>query len=100
MSHYVSLPDNDVAFYSYVNLVINNRNNSRNEQDDHTRRPKNVGPVKVLTYTHNEVGEPFMVVESKKDEKFVEMIIDQFNLLRRYWSWVEEEICYPTSDKY
>lgn len=95
---FVPVPDNDTAFYAFVNLVINNRNN-QNKPTDVTRRPKKIGPADV-TYTINECGEVWIDVYTEREKRIVENIIDQFCLIRTHWETIAEEIEYPTSDKY
>lgn len=98
---FVPLPDNESAFFAFVNLVINNRNgwDTFKKLDDITDRPRKIGPVAV-SYTRNEVNEPFVEVDSKKDERFVEMIITQFSNALTFMDAIKDEIVYPSSDKY
>jgi len=95
---YVPLPDNCEAFYAYVNLVINNKNNAHIPEllDG---RPKKIGPVKVHII-YNEVHEPFFEVENNKEKVFIEMIIDQFCLLRSHWNIINSFVCDENSDRY
>lgn len=97
--YHVSLPDNLEAFYAYVNLVINNKNNSHKPEDCATR-PKNFGPVINFEIVRNEVGERFLTVYNIKDCKFLEMLTDQFTLIRTYFNCIEEVVIYPNSDIY
>lgn len=95
---YVPLPDNCDAFYAYVNLVINNKNNAH--IPEHLNGcPKKIGPVKVHII-YNEVHEPFLEVENNKEKVFIEMIIDQFYLLRRHWGMISSFVYYENSDRY
>lgn len=95
---YVPLPDNCDAFYAYVNLVINNKNNAH--IPEHLNGcPKKIGPVKVHII-YNEVHEPFLEVENNKEKVFLEMIIDQFYLLRRHWGMISSFVYYENSDRY
>jgi hypothetical protein len=96
--YFFSVPDNKEQFFAFVNLVINNRQNS-NIPKDITERPKKVGPVKV-TYTKNEVNELFMVTNNLKDHKFLEMIGDQFCLLRSHWNMIQSLEEYPNASRY
>ena len=61
--YFFSVPDNEDSFFAFINLVINNRNNAHIPNGNVEQRPKKVGPVAV-TYTHNEVGELFMVTNN------------------------------------
>lgn len=83
--YYVPLPDNEYQFYAFVNLVINNKNNAHITEA--TIRPKRIGWVHV-TYARNEVNEPFIVVNNLKEKCFVEMILNQFELLKKYWDTI------------
>lgn len=85
--YYVPLPDNEYQFYAFVNLVINNKNNTHITVEE-TIRPKRIGWVHV-TYTRNEVNEPFVVVNNLKEKCFVEMIRNQFELLKQYWDIIK-----------
>ena len=96
--YFFSVPDNSVSFFAFINLVINNRNNAHIPENVE-QRPKKVGPVKV-TYTHNEVGELFMVTNNLKDYKFLEMIGDQFYLLRSHWNMIQSLEKYPNASRY
>lgn len=96
--YFFPVPDNEEQFFAFINLVINNRQNA-NIPKDLTERPKKVGPVKV-TYTRNEVGELFMVTDSLKDYKFLEMINDQFCLLRTHWNMIQSLEEYPNASRY
>lgn len=98
---YVSLPDNEGAFYAFVNLVINNRSgwDTYRKLDDITQRPSKIGPVAV-TYTRNEVNEPFAVVDSRKDQAFLEMITNQFSNALTFMDAIKDEVAYPSSDKF
>lgn len=95
--YYISLPDNSEMFFSYVNLVINNKR--KNVIEHPNTHPSKIGWVKV-TYTRNEVNEPFIIVSSNKEKVFVEMIINQFLLLRTYWNVILAFEAYPSSDRY
>lgn len=97
--YYFPLPDNTEAFYAYVNLIINNRDNSH-KPDNYTTRPKNFGPVKDFNTHRNEVGEKFIVVYNLKDYRFLEMLVNQFALIRTYFNWIEDAVEYPNSSKY
>lgn len=99
MRYYIPIPDNSDAFYAYVNLVINNKHNA-NIPEDIQSRPAKIGWVKPLTYTHNEVGEPFVVCQTNKEKVFVEMIIDQFHLLRSHWNMIQSLVRYENSSRY
>jgi len=94
---FVPLPDNEDAFCAYVNLVINNRDNAHIPHDIQSR-PKKIGWVNV-TYTRNEVGEPFIVVENLKEKCFVGMILNQFCLLRSHWNMIASLEKYPNNDR-
>jgi hypothetical protein len=96
--YFVPVPDNNEAFYAFVNLVINNKNNARRPNYS-TERPNKIGPVKV-EYVKNEVNESLIRVENNKEKVFVQMIIDQFCLLHTYWSEIENFIKYSSSDKF
>ena len=87
MMYYVSIPDNELQFYAYINLVINNKHNA-NIPKVLDSRPKKIGWVNV-TYTRNEVGEPFIECKNNKEKVFIEMIIDQFYLLRSHWNVIK-----------
>lgn len=95
---YVSLPDNLDAFYAFVNLVINNKHNAHMTEHLNSR-PKKIGPVKVHI-TYNEVNEPFFEVSDNKEKVFVEMIIDQFSLLRSHWNVINSYVRFENSDRY
>ena len=73
--YYIPIPDNNEMFFSYINLVINNKRKNNIEYPN--TRPSKIGWVKV-TYTRNEVNEPFVTVSNNKEKVFVEMIINQF----------------------
>lgn len=96
---YVSVPDNEDSFFAYVNLVINNRDNAHMPNDGPQSRPNKIGPVRV-SYTRNEVNELFFVVENNKEKCFIEMVKDQFCLLRSHWNFIESLVQYENSDKY
>ena len=96
---YFPLPDNESAFYAFINLVINNRNNS-NAPRNYENRPTHFGPVKKFTTTRNEVGERFLVVYDKKDYRMLEMFNDQFCTLRTYWEYIDNEVVYDYASKY
>lgn len=95
--YYISLPDNREMFFSFVNLVINNKR--KNDIEHPNARPNKIGWVKV-SYTRNEVNEPFVTVSNNKEKVFVEMIINQFLLLRKYWNIIRTFEVSPSSDKY
>lgn len=95
--YYFSLPDNEEAFYAYINLVINNKHGKH--IDEPTRRPRKFGPVKSFSPTRNEVGESFLIVYSEKDYNMLQIFSHQFFLLRTYWKEIEKAIKYPSSDK-
>lgn len=97
--YYVSLPDNEGAFFAFVNLVINNRDNANVPQYADTR-PNDFGPVKNVNSVTNEVGEHFLIAHSLKDKKFLEMLVDQFTLLRTHWGTITNFVKYPNSDIY
>lgn len=97
--YYFSVPDNQDSFFAFINLVINNKNNAHIPNGIVEQRPKKVGPVKI-TYTHNEVGELFMVTNNLKDHKFLEMIYDQFCLLRSHWNMIQSFEKFPYTSKY
>lgn len=96
--YYISLPDNVNAFYAFVNLVINNKNNAHIPKEV-TTRPSKIGWVKV-SYTRDEMNEPFIIVEELKERVFVEMIIDQFHLLHSHYNIIRSLIIYENSDRY
>ena len=96
--YYFAVPDNEDSFFAYINLVINNRNNAHIPENVE-QRPTKVGPVKV-TYTRNEVGELFMVTNNLKDHKFLEMINDQFCLLRSHWNMIQSLEQSPYASRY
>jgi hypothetical protein len=96
--YYVAIPDNERQFYAYINMVINNRGNAHLPQRL-DQVPKKVGPVPV-TLTNNEVGEPYFIVNSNKDYCFVEMVKDQFCLLRSHWNMIQTFEQYPNASKY
>ena len=98
MSYFVSIPDNENQFYAYVNLIINNRGNA-NIPKVLDARPKKIGWVNV-TYTRNEVGEPFIECQNNKEKVFVEMIIDQFCLLRSHWNMIQTFEQYEHASRY
>ena len=93
--YYIPLPDNNEMFFSYVNLVINNKR--KNNVEHPNTRPNKIGWVKV-SYTRNKVNEPFVVVSNNKEKVFVEMIINQFLLLRSYWNIIRTFEVYPSSN--
>lgn len=98
-SLYFPVCDNESAFYAFINLVINNRHNKF--EGDPTIRPHDrIGKITKFTYTRNEVGEQFIVVYSKQDYSFLEMIETQFCLLRTYWVLIEDSVYYPASSKF
>lgn len=96
--YFFPVPDNKDSFFAFISLIINNRQNS-NIPKDITERPKRVGPVKVV-YTRNEVNELFMITDNLKDHKFLEMIGDQFCLLRTHWNMIQSLEEYPNASKY
>lgn len=95
---YISLPDNLNAFYAFINLIINNKHNAHIPEHLNSC-PKRIGPVKVHI-VRNEVNEPFFEVSNNKEKVFVEMIIDQFNLLRSHWNIINSYIKFENSDRY
>lgn len=95
--YYIEVPDNDKAFYAYVNLVVNNRDNWYKANP--TNRPRKIGPVQV-TYQSNEVGEQFMVCKDKREQNFLDMVVDQFCLLRTHWGTISKEVEYENSSRY
>ena len=95
----IPVPDNKDSFCAFVNLVINNRNNAFIPNGFVQRLPSKIGPYKV-TYTRNEVNELFIVVNELKAKVFVEMIIDQFTLLRSHWNMINSLEEYPNASKY
>lgn len=97
--YYFPVPDNEDSFFAYINLVINNKNDAHIPEGRVEQRPKKVGPV-IVTYTHNEVGELFMVTNNLKDYKFLEMIGDQFCLLRSHWNIIQSLERFPNASKY
>jgi hypothetical protein len=97
--YYFAVPDNEDSFFAYINLVINNKNNAHIPNGNVEQRPNKVGPVKI-TYTHNEVGELFMVTNNLKDHMFLEMIGDQFCLLRSHWNMIQSLEKYPNASRY
>lgn len=97
--YFVPLPDNLNEFYAYINLVINNKENRYAQKTSVREAPLHYGPVKVR-YRINEVNERFLVVNRLKDKKFLEMLIDQFTLLRTYWRAISSHEEYSTSDIY
>ena len=97
--YYFPVPDNEDSFFAYINLVINNKNNAHIPNGDVEQRPKKVGPVNI-TYTRNEVGELFMVTNNLKDYKFLEMIGDQFCLLRSHWNVISSLERCPHASRY
>lgn len=84
--YFIPLPDEVDQFYAFVNLVINNKNNVY-VIGEATTRPKKIGWVNVY-YTRNEVNEPFVVVNNLKEKCFVEMILNQFYLIREHWETI------------
>jgi hypothetical protein len=97
--YYFPVPDNEDSFFAYINLVINNKNNAHIPEGRIEQRPNKVGPVNIA-YTHNEVGELFMVTNNFKDYKFLDMICDQFCLLRSHWNMIQSFEQYPYASKY
>lgn len=98
-SLYFPVCDNDSAFYAFINLVINNRYNKF--EGDPTMRPHDrIGKITRFTYTHNEVGEQFIVVYSKDDYRFLEMLETQFCLLRTYWPIISNAVRYEAASKF
>lgn len=96
--YFVSIPDNERQFYAYVNMVVNNRNNAHLPQRL-DQVPKKIGPVQVTRVT-NEVGEHLFQVATNKDCCFVEMVKDQFALLRSHWNMISTFEEYPNASKY
>lgn len=96
--YYISLPDNEDAFYAYINLVINNKKNAHIPKEV-TTRPSKIGWVKV-SYTRNECRELFIIVGELKEKVFVEMIIDQFTLLRTHFNLISSLVRFENSDRY
>lgn len=96
--YYVAIPDNERQFYAYINMVINNRGNAHLPQVL-DQVPKRIGPVHVTRVT-NEVGEHLFQVANNKDYCFVEMIKDQFCLLRSHWNMIQTFEEYPNASKY
>lgn len=97
--YFVPLPDNLNQFYAYINLVINNKENRYGQRTSVREAPLHYGPVKAH-YKINEVNERFLVVNKLKDKKFLEMLIDQFTLLRTYWRAISSHEEYANSDRY
>lgn len=97
--YFVPLPDNLNQFYAYINLVINNKENRYAQKTSVHEAPLHYGPVKAH-YKINEVNERFIVVNKLKDKKFLEMLIDQFTLLRTHWDTIANFVEYPGSDIY
>lgn len=95
---FISLPDNESAFYAYINLIINNNHNKYVAEPD--ARPTHFGPVKKFTFTRNEVGERFVVVYERKDYDFLMRMLHQFSLLRTYWEDIEQFVEFPSATKY
>ena len=96
---FIPLPDNESAFWAYINLVVNNNHNKHIKEPD-ARPNRNIGPVKNFSFTRNEVGENFIVVYDKKSCNIIQLFIHQFCLLRTYWEDIEECVEYPTLSKY
>ena len=97
--YFVPLPDNEAAFYAFVNLIINNRDN-QHKPDNCLGKPKHFGPVKDFKSANNEVGERFLITYNLKDHRFLEMLKDQFTLIRTYFNRIEDFVAYPNSDIY
>lgn len=97
--YFIPVPDNRDSFCAFINLVINNRNNAFIPNGFVQRLPSKIGPYKV-TYTHNEVNELFIEVNELKAKVFIEMIVDQFTLLRSHWNMINSLEEYPSSDRY
>lgn len=95
---YFALPDNENAFYAYINLIVNNKHNRYVAEPE--RRPKQFGPVKNFSTTRNEVGENFLIVYSEKDYNMLSMFLHQFALLRTYWEDIEQAVEYPNATRY
>lgn len=93
-----ALPDNEAAFYAYINLIVNNKHNRH--VDEPGRKPKHFGPVKNFSTTRNEVGENFLIVYSEKDYNMLMMFLHQFSLLRTYWKDIEGLVAYPQATRY
>lgn len=98
MSYFIPIPDNEQMFYAYINMVINNRNNAHLPKILNAR-PKKIGWVNV-TYTRNEVGESFIECQNNKEKVFIEMIIDQFCLLRSHWNMIQTFEQYEHASRY
>lgn len=96
--YFVSIPDNERQFYAYVNMVVNNRDNAHLPQVL-DQVPKKIGPVHVTRVT-NEVGEHLFQVANNKEKCFVEMVKDQFCLLRSHWNMIQTFEEYPNASKY
>lgn len=98
-TYYIPVPDNRDSFCAFVNLVINNKNNAHIPNGFIERLPSKIGPYKVY-YVHNEVNEILIEVSELKAKVFIEMIIDQFCLLRSHWNFIESLVKYESSDRY
>lgn len=96
--YYIPIPDNDTAFYTFVNLVINNKHNAHIPKEV-TARPSKIGWVNA-SYVKNEVNERFIVVGELKEKVFVEMIIDQFCLLHSHYNLIRSLMTSENSDRY
>ena len=68
--YFVQIPDEQEAFFAFVNNVINYR--------DH--KEGYVGPYQVSTQQNKE-GDSFFVTENRKEKRFLQMIVDQFYAL-------------------
>ena len=98
-TYYIPIPDNRDSFCAFVNLVINNKNNAHIPNGFVERLPSKIGPYKV-SYTHNEVNKVLIEVNELKAKVFVEMIVDQFTLLRTHWNMIQSLEEYPNASRY
>lgn len=96
--YFVPIPDNERQFYAYVNMVVNNRGNAHLPQRL-DQIPRKIGPVPV-TRIIGDAGEPYFQVANNKDYCFVEMVKDQFCLLRSHWNMIQTFEEYPNASKY
>lgn len=96
--YFFSLPDNEYAFYAYINLIVNNKHNRYVAEPERT--PKHFGPVKNFSITRNEMGERFLIVYNEKDYNMLMMFEHQFALLRTYWQDIEACVLYPKAGRY
>lgn len=96
--YYSSIPDNEYMFYAYINMVVNNRQNARlPKRLDEV--PTHIGPVKVRRII-GDAQEPYFEVDNNKDYCFIEMIKDQFHLLRSHWNMIQSFEQYPNASRY